>query len=225
MPLNPGFRLPASRLSCALCRGGPGPGPEAGTPGAGTDPVQLCPQLLPLAPSGPRSGPGRVGQSLYPPLFCARAFLAVPERSLRQDSREQAGGLLLLGLWPLGWGCLGPRRGHSSHCRLLCPGPSACSCVPGRGAEVGKVGVCSGGPESGPPAAPTVGRPRPVTRSRRPHGTCRWWVHGPGERGQAPAWSSMGDRSTVAWEGHLFLSGLLGRVGIVPCLFYPDFEF
>lgn len=45
---SPGVRLPTPCLSCALCRGGTGLGPEAGIPGAGTDLVQLYSQLLPL---------------------------------------------------------------------------------------------------------------------------------------------------------------------------------
>lgn len=41
--VRPGVRLPASCLSCALCRGGTGLGPKAGIPGAGTDPFSSVP--------------------------------------------------------------------------------------------------------------------------------------------------------------------------------------
>lgn len=134
-------------------------GPKAAPQGRGQ--IQFSSFLS--APSSPRSGPGRAGHAHIPHSL---AFLTTKQCSPQTRLLRGWGWCFLpAGCWPSGWGSESWYRAEHAQQALSIRLP-----IPMSRVEVGKIGVCSELSESGPLAAPILGRPRPVTG---PHWTCR----------------------------------------------------
>lgn len=120
---SPGLRLRCP--SCAPCRVVQG-WAQGCTPGTGTDPVQLCPQLLPL---------GTIQSKVWPRKSWPHPHPALPGFSHRETvfpsdpAPEGRWGFLLVGCWPSGWGSGSWYRAeHAQQALSICP--SAYSRVP-----------------------------------------------------------------------------------------------